>query len=268
MRVTKIYQKGSGQMNEDQLLIKGNLFAVFDGVTGLVPYRDRHGRTGGQIAAGIARDAFANNDRPLMDLARRANQKILGAMKHAHIVSKAENRWAVMMAAIRIDVDCFEYLSIGDVLIMTISTREKSDLVVPYHNHDLPVMRKWKKLAEQHAKNIWTVLYSDILRVRRAANRAYGMLNGDPRAVRFFRSGKHELTRVQSIIIFTDGLHLPQKYPQRAPDWEKFAAHYKRRGLKGLIRYVRAIERSDPNCWKYPRYKKHDDIAAIGIEFV
>lgn len=249
--------------------MQGNLFAVFDGVSSLVRYHDRHGRTGGQIAAGIARDAFADNGRPFMDLAHRANQRILGAMKRAHIASnKAENRWAVIMAAIRVDTDSFKYFSIGDALIMTISERGKSDLVVPYHNNDLPVMRKWRTLGDSRTKNIWAMLSPDMLSVRRAANRTYGMLNGDKRAARFFKFGMRKLDSIRSLIIFTDGLHLPQKYPQRAPDWEKFAAHYKRGGLKGLARYVRAIERSDPNCWKYPRHKKHDDIAAIGIDLV
>ncbi len=36
--VQKIYDKGSRKINEDEMLIKDNLFAVFDGATSLVPY--------------------------------------------------------------------------------------------------------------------------------------------------------------------------------------------------------------------------------------
>jgi hypothetical protein len=38
-------------------------------------------------------------------------------------------------------------------------------------------------------------------------------------------------------------------------------------GLKRGRDYIRELEESDPNCWKYPRHKKSDDIAAIAISF-
>jgi len=39
------------------------------------------------------------------------------------------------------------------------------------------------------------------------------------------------------------------------------------RGLDGLRDHVRSQEAADPDMKRYPRFKKHDDIAAIAIHF-
>ena len=56
--IPKIYDKGSGKINEDELLIKDNLFAIFDGASSLIPYENEKGETGGKIAAEIAKKSF------------------------------------------------------------------------------------------------------------------------------------------------------------------------------------------------------------------
>ena len=38
-------------------------------------------------------------------------------------------------------------------------------------------------------------------------------------------------------------------------------------GLEGLRDHVRSQEAADPDMKRYPRFKKHDDIAAIAIHF-
>ena len=38
-------------------------------------------------------------------------------------------------------------------------------------------------------------------------------------------------------------------------------------GLREVKDFVRNLEKNDPKCWKYPRYKQYDDIAAISISF-
>lgn len=268
MRVQKLYQKGSGVVNEDQLLVKKNLFAVFDGATGLVPYRNREGKTGGSLAAEIAKTTFAQNGRPLQELAKEANQNILATMKRAHVdIRNRLARWSTHVVAVRIFEDQLEFFSIGDALILAIFKNRKSKLLVKYHNHDLPLMIKWKTLAKKRVPNIWERLNFSSKKLRQETNVTYGMLNGDPNAVRFFQYGIYPLHDVRSIIIFTDGLMLPKKDPRAREDWEKFAQLYLQSGLAGMARFIRRLEKTDPNCWKYPRYKQHDDIAAIGIDF-
>ena len=59
---------------------------------------------------------------------------------------------------------------------------------------------------------------------------------------------------------------LPKEEPKRKEDWNHFSRIYNKSGLKSLLRYVRSIENKDPDCYIYPRFKKHDDVAAIAIK--
>jgi hypothetical protein len=60
---------------------------------------------------------------------------------------------------------------------------------------------------------------------------------------------------------------IPPKEDPSAPDDLSGLVHwYLEGGLSNVRDRIREIEASDPNCWKYPRYKKSDDIAAIAIK--
>lgn len=51
--IEKIYNKGSGKINEDEILIKNNLLGVFDGMSSLVDFTSKNGKTGGKTSAKI-----------------------------------------------------------------------------------------------------------------------------------------------------------------------------------------------------------------------
>jgi hypothetical protein len=128
-------------------------------------------------------------------------------------------------------------------------------------------MIRWKKLAGKK-ENIWRKLGKNIIMVRRKSNVTYGVLNGNEKAIKFFNTGKFSLKDVKSIILFTDGLLIPKENPEDEEDWNLFVSLYNKSGLKGLLNYVRSVENTDPNCLIYPRYKKHDDIAAVAIKII
>jgi hypothetical protein len=60
-------------------------------------------------------------------------------------------------------------------------------------------------------------------------------------------------------------LFLPSEDPEREPDYDPFVAIFLKGGLQALRDYVRSVEKSDPDCEAYPRFKPHDDIAPISI---
>jgi len=37
-------------------------------------------------------------------------------------------------------------------------------------------------------------------------------------------------------------------------------------GLQAVRNHVRRLQQEDPTCRKYPRFKQHDDIAAVAIQ--
>ena len=267
MHVEKIRSKGSHKLNEDELLIKEHLFAVFDGAGSLVNFADERGRTGAKLAALIAKRAFAANNAPLDHLAREANRQIARAMDRHHIdMRRKESRWATCTAAVRVEKMRVNFFGIGDSMILGIQKNGSVKPLIPHYDQDLPTMRKWKVLAQQKIPDIRKRLNQQILNVRRDANVSYGVLNGEQAAERFFLKGAVSRQSLASVLLLTDGLFLPKENPDEGENWGKLAGLFQDGGLKNVLRYVRSVEKSDPNCWMYPRFRQHDDATAIAID--
>jgi len=266
--IQKVYSKGSRRLNEDALLIKGNIFGVFDGSSSLVKFVDKKGRTGGKIASTITKKVFSQDNKSLQELAVEANLEIKRQMEREKIdVSKKENLWGTKVAVVRIknkEAECFQ---IGDSLIFIIRKDGFNKLLFGYKNHELETLKKWKKISEKKVKNIWNVLENQLIKTRRKVNVSYGCLDGEKEAAKFFNYQKVKLKNIKSIILFTDGLFLLKKDPSESDNWDAFTKIYNKSGLKGILKKIRDLENKDPYCWDYPRLKKHDDIAAIGIDF-
>ncbi len=268
LSVQKIYAKGSHRLNEDELLIKDNLYVVFDGASSLVPYISKKGKTGAKIAAKIAKKEFSKNIGTLKQLAIDANTKIREEMKKEKInMNRKEELWCTSAAILRLKDNEAKYLVIGDCFILAINRDASYGLLVPYYDQDLETMKKWRKLADNKVENIWSELKPYIVKVRKEENIKYGCLSGEKEAVNFFKQGRIHLKDIKSLILFTDGLLIPKEDPEEDEDWDLFVKIYQKSGLKGLLKYVRDIEKKDPKCWKYPRYKQHDDATAIAIDF-
>lgn len=268
MKVESVYDTGSGILNEDALLIKRPVFGVFDGASSLVPYKSADGKTGAYLAANIAREIFASNNKPLEELAKEANQRIKEAMDEANIdTTMKENLWGTTAAVVKIGKDTFDYLQITDSLILVIYEDKSYKLVAGHHDHDKELLTKWRALADKKTKNIRQILNNDVIELRKTSNIAYGTINGEKEMLKFLHTGTESLQNVKHIILFTDGLIVPKENPQAKDDFDTFAKLYLEGGLEQIKRYVRELENNDPDCWKYPRYKQHDDMAAISISF-
>ena len=266
MKIDTLTDEETGRLSEDALLNNNPLFGVFDGATSLVPYRDKQGRTGAYLAAQIARATFEHGKKPLEELANETNGNIRTEMKKKGInTSKKENLWGTTAAAIKLGKESFEYVQIGDSLILAIYNDNSYKLVVDYHDHDKEVLTKWKKLADKKTKNISEAINGDLVKLRRTSNKKYGVINGEKVMAKFLNAGTESLQNVKHILLFTDGLILPKENPKDKADFDTFVKLYLEGGLMAIKDFVREKETKDPDCWKYPRYKKHDDIAAIAI---
>lgn len=255
-----------GMNNEDLHLIGRNIYGVFDGFNSLDKYVDKYGKTGGQIAAMIARDEFHKNDRSLKDLAREANRKIRERMVEYNVdTSKKGSLWGTIFAVGRIIDKSFEWMQIGDSLILVVYKDNSFKLLVNDYNHDKELLETWKELAERKKENIRELIKGPHLELRNKMNETYGCLTGEQKAISFLKSGRENLENVKAILFFTDGLFIPKEDPTEDDDWAKFVELYLRGGLKSIRDFVRNLEKKDPKCWKYPRFKQYDDIAAISI---
>lgn len=259
--------KGNGSVNEDSHLMTSNLFGVFDGATGLIKYTDPLGNTGGLLASQIAKDVFERNqDKPLLLSIDETTKELDLKMKDAHInVEDKAVAWSTSASVVRIGNDSIEYIQLGDspiVFIRKDGTFQKISV-----DHDLETLILWKKLVQEgvedprHDQRI----EDQLLSVRRGSNTVYGILNGDPEASKFVLHDNVPKEEIQSILIFSDGMLIPQENPEEPDNIQKIVQIFKDCGLEKVKDYVREIEKTDPKCLKYPRFKQHDDLTAISI---
>lgn len=267
MKIDHIFDTGSSK--EDSYLIKDDLFAVFDGFNSLDKFVDKDGATGGLIGATIARDAFFENNDTLTGLAAKANRKIKERMLEAKIDPKEKSRlWGTILAAVRIKNNSFEWIQLADTLILVIFEDNSYKLLVDDYDHDGEVLTIWKRLAEQKKENIKELIFSGpLVGLWEKINETHGALSGEEKAISFLKTGECDLQKVKHILLFTDGLMIPKEDPVGKDDWQLFVDLFLRGGLEGIKNHVRNLEKDDPKCWKYPRYKQYDDISAISLTF-
>ena len=263
--VETLLEKGSGELNEDVLLEADDLFGVFDGATSL-DKRKFAGLTGGLLAAKIAARIFQEESGCLASLAEKANRRIRHTLLAENVpIADRHRLWSTSLAVIRLTADRFEYCQTGDAMILLIRDDGSHRLVVPETDIDRETLHLWKKASPAPATTIQELLADQIHRVRLQMNISYGVLNGEPEAVRFLRHGYVDLAGVGDVLLFTDGLFLPRENPRENDDWQRLADLYCGGGLQAVRNHVRRLQREDPTCRKYPRFKQHDDIAAVAI---
>ena len=266
LKVEHILEKGSGFVNEDALVIEKNLFGVFDGATSLDNVFFEKRKTGGMIASFSACSVFSKNHFPLIELARSANRAIFDEMIcHGVNCSAREKLWSTSAAVIRIKEREIEWIQTGDSYIIIIYEDDSYKVFTEKDDQDFETLSMWKCMAECCSRPIGEALSEQIKKIRSEMNRSYGVLNGEKEAEKFLRSGIEPLENVKQILLFTDGIHIPDKIPQKKKNFDSLVECYLSRGLTGLKDYVRELEKKDPECKTYPRFKCHDDIAAISI---
>ena len=265
-KIDWLYRQGSGALNEDSCLLGNRMCGVFDGATALNGRIYDGGKTGGYLASHLARDTFRADDAPLMRLTDRANRRILKAMKKKGVdLRHKENLWCTSLAVVRVGEDAFEWVQSGDSLILTIYKDRTYRLLVPDRCHDAPTLCLWREQAACGARAIFENLKEQIIAVRREMNVTYGALNGEREALDFISRGRENLEGIQHILLFTDGLLIPQERPEKGHRFDILVNQFLEGGLQAIYRYVHRLQDADPLCHKYPRFKPHDDIAAVSL---
>lgn len=265
-KVRFILEKGSGEMNEDVLLEEGNLLGVFDGATSLVKSRFQDGLTGGFLAATTAAQSFRDNQGSLDQLAEEANRTIQRLQTNENIgMDERHKLWSTSLAVVHLNGNRLEYCQTGDALILFIFKDGEYKVLTPDIDIDRDTLQLWKEMQITPGALIHEVLAEQIRKIRLEMNVSYGVLNGEPEALDFIRHGYEDLTDVSDILLFTDGLHLPRENPMKKHDWQTFVDLYHQGGLQTVRNHVRHLQQQDPACRKYPRFKLHDDIAAVAI---
>ncbi len=268
MQVDTLFEKGTGQLNEDFCLVCDNLYGVFDGATSLTEQVYENGYTGGFLAANIAGEAFRQNNDTLANLTQRANRAIAAAMRSRGINLEDKVRlWSTSSAVVRLHHDFFEWVQIGDCLIMVIYEDGGYRVLTENFDHDLETLQLWRETCATTDETILCALKDQIAKVRRRMNISYGALNGESELSSFINTGTLDYRNIKHILIFTDGLFVPKREPGKRDNFDLFSKLFQMGGLTHIRNFVRGIEKDDVDCRNYPRFKPHDDIAAISLTF-
>ncbi|MCR4280603.1 MAG: protein phosphatase 2C domain-containing protein [Candidatus Komeilibacteria bacterium] len=275
MKVTHLTNKNPNtNLNEDSLLTQANVFGVFDGATGLKPYKNADNKTGGYLASSITKDTFRELalKMNLHDCAIKANRRVLAEMQRSSVDLQAkENLWCTTAAAVRINSDDFEWIGIGDSPILIVYKDGK--VKVLYHDDlDRETIKLAHSMASKMTGNALKLnglrkeIMPQIIAVRQKSNIDYGIINGEPAMVNFLRGGTESLSNIKYILLLTDGLLLPKTDPVANEEFDLMATLFQNEGLPGLLKEVRSRQNEDPLCQKYPRLKQYDDATGIAIE--
>ncbi len=263
MKVEQIIEQGSGAQNEDYLISGHDVFGVFDGSTSLDGAFFGDGRSGGAMASSIAGQAFLGGSEPLTGLGALANDSIRAEMERCGVdFSRRCGLWSTSAAVVRLRNGAVEWFQTGDCQVVFIGKDGGYKVAARREDHDFPTLSLIREKGRHHPE-----VRKLVEKIRQDMNRSYGVLNGEREAVDFFRTGMEDARDIKTVLIFTDGLDVPCPVPQKYKDFSCLVRMSRERGLRGLRDHVRNREASDPDMLAFPRFKKHDDIAAIAIHF-
>jgi serine/threonine protein phosphatase PrpC len=263
IKIEHVLEQGSGTRNEDYLIMDHNIFGVFDGATSLTGACFEEGKSGGCMASSIAGQVFLRNHHPLARLGTEANDSIRTQMELCQVdLSQRCGLWSTSAAVVRLKDDAIEWFQTGDSQVVFIDIDGGFKVAARREDHDFPTLSKIREKGRHHPE-----VRRLVETVRQDMNRGYGVLNGEREAVGFFRTGSEDVRNIKTVLLFTDGLDVPCPVPQKYKDFSCLVRMSRELGLEGLRDHVREQESADPYMELYPRFKKHDDIAAIAIHF-
>jgi hypothetical protein len=183
-------------------------------------------------------------------------------------LASKRSAWCAAFAAVDITDHWFEWAQIADCMILIVYTDGSVRPLITDYDHDIDTLVNWKGLAEAGLRTrdeLWSAIRARAAAKREMMNIDYGILSGEPAAMNFVRHGREPLREVRAVILFSDGLFPPKADPAEPDDLASLGTSIVRDGLHRVGIAVREMERSDPECIRFPRFKTHDDIAALSI---
>ncbi len=280
MKIEHLTVQGCNEWNEDALILneRENIYGVLDGATSLVSFEGIE--TGGYLASRIAKEAFesyreSDGAASLRELVLRANERIRAGMLEKGVDVDDKNAvWAAGIAVVRIGEHQIEYAQTGDCMLIAVY-RDGTVRTVTHDqvdHFDENSRRLWERYTqeglppEEVRRRVYEVIKMN--RLKTNTPEGYAILNGDPALERYVEHGSINRIRLASILLATDGLFLPRKAGEPAPQMADMAALIDEKGLAGYVDWLIANEYDESQQGKYTRLKVADDKTAVKIDLV
>jgi hypothetical protein len=280
LRLAGLASEGSGAVNEDAAGYLGehddvHAAWVLDGVTGindrslglmgsdaqwLVSRIDTHLR---RLFAQERASADILSD--LIDAVIEDQRQAAGADLPADFDPPA----ACIMAVHRVGSD-WHALRLGDCRLLAKSRDGKTTRMVDFPNDEFD--RSLTEEATRLRSNGVTALpdiasrfQAQMFASRRTRNRAggYGVIEADRACLAFAEYEK--LAGPEGVLIASDGFYRIADCYRAIGDEALLAESLGSGGIAGLLARMRDIEKSDPDCQTYPRFKPADDASAVAL---
>ena len=267
--VETLCEQGSGSINEDALAVADGLSIVCDGATSLAgtTYLNGGGLSGGKQAAAITSTLFSEHPgQDLLVSAHAANSMIKRAMIDYQVdLHDRTQLWSTSFAAVQVKGRLISWCQTGDCVILLVYEDGTSRRLTGLPGQDGEILKKWQRIGARTEGTIHQVMAKEIMAVRHTMNRNFGVLNGESEALDFLASGTVVDERIAHLLLFSDGLFPPSENPDNGFEEARFVDLYLDGGLQQVRDHVRMLQRQDPGCYRYPRFKKYDDISAIAL---
>jgi len=268
MRATIVTDPGNGKDNEDWVGVVPGVAVVLDGVTvmegmekgchhGTPWYVSQLGTAFlTALAASPAGDGGAGETLTMAEALRYAIART--AQLHSRTCDlNAPGAPTAATGAVRVREDQLEYLVLADV-----------SLGFAFHGPEGNIEVITDKRVSASVEGLHSGIPDVAQRVAKARaadrNRAggYWVAGSDPDAATHAKTGSVMAADVIRASLMTDGAAVLADV--FGTSWHE--AIYKPPQM--LLNEVRTIERSDPECTRWPRFKQHDDLTVVALDLV
>jgi serine/threonine protein phosphatase PrpC len=268
----------SGEVNEDNFGYINSSAWVLDGATGLGNRKILSETSDARVYVEAINDAFlelaSEPGRTIKEIVQKAIEVVSGrfAQRLKDTAALPYEVPSATMVFVRVTSERFEYATLGDCRAL-VETRTKG--VVTIENTQIEELdrRVIEEITDLHNKGIKSFqeirkhITSQLRANRALMNRqdGYWVLSFSPEATNNMLCRSFEASDIARVLLVSDGFyHLVSTFHLFTNSGLVQAASDI--GLAQLKEKLRAVEKTDPECIRYPRLKPADDATAVLLE--
>jgi len=263
MSIATATLRGSGRTNQDTAVVTDHAMAVLDGATSWLPQET--GRDGGwysrMLGARLAQGL--DSDTPLVELLAEAIAGVCGDFGlvpgNAPESTVTIARWTAEEIEILVLCDSpaviyqrgLDPIVILDDRLQTTGASARA----AYHEH----LRAGGGYGRELDRLLGQLQRDELALQNRPGG--YWSASATPEAAEHALTERYSLRDVEHLILLTDGASAAVDDYRRPADWSAALEDIRRAGPGQFLESVHILEETDPNGFRWPRAKRHDDKA-------